>query len=87
MERKTRTPPKPAPSVGSRKLRKWIFISGIKSTEFARRVGCSAPAVTQWGSGVKCPSKRNIEAIQRVTGGAIVFNDWQAFLPVEGAAK
>ena len=58
------------------RLNEYLDQNSMNQSAFAKRVGVTAEAVSQWISGVRSPRPKNILQIERETNGAVSFHDW-----------
>ena len=58
------------------KMKSWLYVRGIKNSEFSREICVSAPTFHNIMNGRNLPSLPVAVAIQRKTGGAVKCEDW-----------
>lgn len=58
------------------KLSEWLTENRVSRAEFARQVGVSGAAITQWCDGSIYPSREMAERIVEVTNGSVTPNDF-----------
>lgn len=57
-------------------LRLWRERIGIRQAELARRLGVSAPSVSDWESDKKSPRIQHAIAIDTLSGGEVPMSVW-----------
>lgn len=64
-----------------KKLQSYLTDKGMKSAEFAKRVGCSAPTISRILTGKRYPSPSLARKIEEETEGRVTLRDLFQELP------
>lgn len=64
-------------------LTKYLEERGLSIRDFCHRLGVSHAIVSRWLDGTRRPGKKNREAIERLTAGAVPAKTWLSLIEQE----